>query len=170
MRYLTIIILTGLLLFGGAATAVAEPHQAGVGIHYWFTLDDIDAQEDFDEDGFNWVFSYKYQNSPIGFIADLEVADQEIAGESDLVLSPQVFVIAGSFLYGGLGVGVHYTDSNFSDPFFALRAGLNMEIIEEFLYVDVNLNYRFDNWDYDAVQEDVDTDTVTLGITARIGF
>ncbi len=170
MRHLIIILLTGLLLFGGVATSAADPHQAGVGIHYWFTLDDIDTQEDFDEDGFNWVFSYKYQNSPIGFIGDLEVTDQEIAGDSDLVLSPQVFVIVGSFLYGGVGIGLHYTDSDFSDPFYALKAGLNMEILEEFLYLDMSLNYRFDNWDYDAVKEDVDTDTVTLGVTARIGF
>ena len=170
MRHCAILVITGFLLLSSAAMVAAGPHQAGIGLHYWFAIDEIENQDSFDEDGFNWLFSYKYQNSIIGFLGEVEMADREIAGNDDLVWSPQVFVTIGDFLYGGVGIGVHYTDSDFSDPFYALKVGLDMELIHDFLHLDVNANYRFDNWDYDAVREDVDTDTVTLGAVVRFEF
>jgi len=170
MRHLAILLTAGAIVLAGSCIVAADPHQGGIGLHYWFTMDDIDSQNSFDEDGYNWIFSYKYKNSLIGFLGDLEVARQEIAGDDDFVLSPQAFVLIGDFLYCGVGIGIHYADGDFSDLFYALKAGIDMEIIDDFLHLDVSLNYRFDNWDYDAVQDDVDTDTVTLGVTGRIEF
>jgi len=144
-------------------------HRLGIGGHYWKTIDNIKVS-DIKEDGFAMVVSYQYKPSLFGFQFDVEVADEQLTGKSKAVYSPQAFLIVGGLVYGGLGIGTHYFDGDFADkPFYALKAGLDFELLP-LIHLDINANYRFDNWDYEKVKEDVDTDTVTLGLVARIEF
>jgi hypothetical protein len=162
-----IVLLFGIWSF--CSSAYAGDHRLGLGGHYWKSIDDIDVS-DIKEDGFAMVVSYQYKPSLFGFQFDVEIADEQLTGKSKTVYSPQAFVIVGGLVYGGLGIGTHYSDGDFADkPFYALKAGLDFELLP-YIHLDINANYRFDNWDRDEVTEDVDTDTVTLGLIGRIEF
>lgn len=166
-----ILVLCGVLLF--SVPSHAGNHRLGIGGHYWKSVDDIDISEltdDIKEDGYAMVVSYQYKPTLFGFQFDVEIADDQLTGLDETVYSPQIFMIVGGLVYGGVGIGTHYTDGEFTDePFYALKAGLDFELLPR-LHLDINANYRFDNWDRDEVEADLDTDTVTLGLVGRIEF
>ena len=162
-----IVLLFGIWSF--FSPAYAGDHRLGLGGHYWKSIDDIDVL-DIDEDGFAMVISYQYKPSLFGFQFDMEIADEQLAGKGETVYSPQAFIIVGGLVYGGLGIGTHYADGDFSDkPFYALKAGLDFELLPH-IHLDINANYRFDTWDINEVTDDIDTDTVSLGLVGRIEF
>jgi hypothetical protein len=164
---MVMVVLMG--MWGFIAPASAGDHRIGLGGHYWKTIDDIDIS-DIDDDGIAMVVSYQYKPTLIGLQLDLEIADEQLTGQDETVYSPQVFLIVGGLVYAGLGVGTHYADGEFADDaFYALKAGLDFELLPR-IHLDINANYRFENWDRDEVEGDIDTDTVTLGLVGRIEF
>ncbi len=166
-KILFFIVISAVL--GMFQPAFAGNHRLGAGLHYWAAIDDIDT-DNVDEDGLAGIISYQYKPPTlIGFQFDLELADKELTGKSKMEYSPQAYVLIGNFIYAGVGVGTHYYDGEFSNPFFGLKAGFLLELLPH-IFLDINANYRFDNWDYDAVREDIDTDTVTLGTIVRLEF
>lgn len=162
------------MLLGGlaflAAPAAAE-HRIGAGVHYWRTVDDL-AEENFDvdRDGLAKVLTYQYV--PGGLLrleVDLEYFDKGFGGATEEAYSPQVYLLLGGGWYAGLGAGLTYSSGfadDFSDPFYAARLGLDMELLPRF-HIDINANYRFDAW---SELGDADTDTVTLGALVRFGI
>ena len=144
-------------------------HRIGGGVHYWTTLDDIDVAN-VDESGLAYVLSYQLRPaSLVKFGVDLEMLPDNFGGASDPVYAPQAYVIVGGGIYAGLGIGGYYTDGGFSkDPFYNLRAGIDFCLIP-FVYVDINANYRFEEWDdIKTVREDISTDTITIGAAVRL--
>ncbi len=161
-------------LFAALLFITAEAHalRLGVGANYWRTIDDIDATEEFDEDGLSWVASLQFE---LASYSKLELAvewfEAGFGGATKDIYAPQAFLILGKGLYVGAGIGGYYTDGDFAeDPFYALRAGFDVEILPS-IYLDVNANYRFETWD-DLSEEgkDIDTDTVTFGAALRVSF
>lgn len=153
-----------------AGVADARPrHHFGVGMHYWKTVKDIDV-ENVDESGFATVFSYQYRPAMLlKFGAELEVLPKKFGGADTQVYAPQGYVFVGSLIYAGLGIGTYYADGDFSsDPFFNLRAGLEIPVFIR-TSLDINANYRFNNWDdIKNVEDRINTETVTLGAAIRI--
>lgn len=143
-------------------------HRLGVGANYWKTIDDIELS-DVDEDGFSWLASYQY--APVGlfkFEADLEYFP-DLGGESETVWAPQAFVLVGGTIYAGAGAGIYYSDGDWGDePFYMLRAGLDFPVLP-FLHLDVNANYRFNDWDT-LSGSDLNTDTIRLGAALRFAL
>lgn len=170
MRTLTTLALFLSLSLLAATSATAEiKHRFGVGAHYWTAIDDIDV-DDIKEDGFAYLVSYQLRPaSLIKFGLDVEILPEEFGGADENVFAPQAYVILGSAIYAGLGIGTYYTDGDFADdPFFNIRAGLDLNILP-FLYLDINANYRFEEWDsIKTLDEDVSSDTITLGAAVRI--
>ena len=143
----------------------------GVGANYWQTIDTVDV-DNFDEDGLSWVGSLQFELAEYSRIElAVEWFEAGFGGSIEDIYAPQAYFILGKGLYAAVGIGGYYTDGEFADdPFYALRAGLDVEVLPN-LYLDVNANYRFQTWD--ALSEDgsdIDTDTVTLGAAVRIGF
>ena len=56
--------------------------------------------------------------------------------------------------------------SNWSDPFYALRVGLDIEVLPA-IHLDINANYLFDAFDE---IDGADEDSITLGAIARIAL
>jgi hypothetical protein len=165
--------LLAAVIFGGSGLMARAQGESriGVGAHYWRALDDIEI-EDIEEDALAWVFAYQYRPAPlIGVEADLELLPDEFAGAEERVWAPQAYLIVGSVVYAGLGIGIYYTDGEWADdPFYALRAGLDLELLPG-LHLDVQANYRFEEWkNLSEVADDVDTDSVTLGVGVRLSF
>jgi hypothetical protein len=165
------VVAVGLAVLTSATAALAGSHRLGLGANYWKTLNNIEADEvtNIDESGLSWLASYQY--APAGLFKleiDLEY-HPELAGEKTL-WSPEAFVLVGGTLYAGAGVGIYYSDGTFSDsPFFMLRAGLDIAILP-FLSLDINANYRFNDWDTLDLSEDLGTDTIRLGAAVRFSM
>lgn len=168
MRTLTALVLALSLLAATSATAEIK-HRFGVGAHYWTAVDDIDV-DNVKEDGFAYLVSYQLRPaSLIKFGIDVEMLPKEFGGSDKNVYAPQAYMILGSTIYAGLGVGTYYTDGDFSkDAFFNIRAGLDLCLLP-FIYLDINANYRFENWDdIKVLDEKISSDTITLGAAVRI--
>jgi len=162
-------IVCGVTFFVATAAWASGANRIGIGVHYWTAVKDIDIK-DVDQSGLSWIGSY--QNQMAGFSTlelDLEVFQEGYAGANAAVLSPQAYLLFGKALYGGGGVGINYSDGSYSDPFFALRAGLDLEVLPA-VHVDINANYRFETWNFERVKENVKTGNVTLGAVVRLGL
>ena len=139
-------------------------HRIGFGVNYWKTIDDID--QDFDSHGFSYITSYQYGFVPFfKFDAGLEILP-DMAGTSNTVLAPELFLTIGTMVYAGAGIGVYYNDGDWGNaPFYMLRAGVDIPILPR-IFLDINANYRFNDWG-SLSGNDIDTDTMRLGAAVR---
>lgn len=156
-----------MLLAALIAGPAAADHRIGFGIHHWQTVDDLadEGFEDLDDEGTSGIVSYQYMPEGIFSLElDLEYFADGFAGSTEEAFSPQVYLLVGHGLYAGAGVGVTHSDGETSDMFYAARLGFDISILPR-LSVDVNANYRFDDWD---LVDEVETDTVTLGALIRL--
>ncbi len=170
-RWYRVVVATGVLALALGGTVQAQTSsRIGLGFHYWKALKDVSAN-DVDENGLGWLISYKLvPSSLLNFQADVEMLPDGYAGSDKKVFAPQISVIAGSSFYGAVGIGMLYSDGDFADdPFYALRVGADMELLPR-LFADVNVNYRFENWDYSDVESNIDMDTLTLGAVIRLAL
>lgn len=161
----TMIMVAGLLVCAG--NLQAGEHRIGAGANYWVALDDIDSDE-VDDDGFSYLLSYQHWWDFLGVELDIELLPDRF-GES--ASAPEAYLLLGSTIYGGVGMGLMRSDGSFADdPFYALRAGLNLELLPH-IYLDISANYRFnDSVQLENDDTDIDTDTVFLGAAVRFGF
>ena len=170
-RFLAMVLTT--LVGVSAACAEGEVFLGG-GIHYWRTLDDIKDDPELEDDGIAYLVSLQLSQARFFRIeADVEIFPDGFGGATGITYAPQVYLILGSGVYAGLGIGTVYAsefDGNFSEPFYALRAGFNLELLPS-IYLDLNANYQFLDWEnIDNIDDDIDTDTVTLAAIVRFQF
>ena len=164
-------LVSFLVLALSSTWAAAQQNRIGVGAHYWKTLDQIDVN-DFDESGVGYVVSYQRtggQWTKLEF--DVEILPDGYGGSTNTAFSPQLFLLVGSGLYAGAGVGIDYLNDEFQDePFYALRLGFEVLLLPS-IYLDVNANYRFKEFkDIQTLTETIDTDVITLGAQLRLQF
>ncbi len=170
--YLTALLLCMGMFMPATGMAQGEPeeslHSIGFGAYYQKTVGDIKDNDDFDEDAISWVVSYQYALSEyLTLEADLEFTP-DFGGSDEVFYLPQAYLLFGTWIYGGAGIGMGYLDSEWSDrPVYAFRAGLDLPLGDR-LHVDVNANYRFiSSSAFDEVDED-DADSITFGAALRI--
>ena len=144
-------------------------HRIGGGIHFWEALSSLDDDlfSDLEENGAALVASYQYVPEGLfRFEGYLEYFEDGFGGSTSSAVAPQVFVLVGKGFYGGIGVGFTYSsdiDGDISDAFYTGRFGFDLLVLPRF-HLDFSLNYRvgaFDDLD------NVDADTLTLGVIAR---
>ena len=161
-----ILLVMGL---GLSSPAAAAKHRLGLGIQFWRALEDFDDKgfSGIERDGIAWVGTYQYD--PAGLFKlqlDLEYSPDGFAASTKPTLSPVAFVLLGKGLYGGVGLGISFSDGlvdNRSDPFWVARLGLDLLILPK-TRLDLHADYRaraFDELD------NVKTDGVTLGAAIR---
>ena len=155
-----------LLFCLASAPAADQAHRIGGGVNYWVALDDLD--EDFDEEGLSYLATYQYRPTLIGFQADVEFLP-DLFGED--AIAPAAYLLVGSAIYAAAGAGILNVDGDWADePFFALKAGLDLELLPS-IYLDISASYRFNyGIDLDDAVDEIDTDTVFLGAGLRLGF
>lgn len=166
-QWLFLIVLLFMALT--ACNSPAAEHRIGGGINYWVTFEDIEFDsKKFDKNGVAYLASYQYWPGLLGLELDLEFLPDRF-GES--AIAPEAYILLGRSVYCGLGIGILYSDGNFAEePFFALRAGLNLELLPG-LYADIYGNYRFnDSVELQGKETNIDTDTVFLGAVLRISL
>lgn len=161
-----LILLITILLVSIATQATAVEHRLGLAGNYWVTLDDIDLDNnEVDEFGFSFGPTYQYWFDLFGLQVDLEFLPDRFDNNS---IAPQVYFLAGRGIYVGIGTGIIYSQGEFEDsPFYALRGGVNLEVLPG-MYADIYANFRFnDTADIDNEESDIDTDTIFLGVAFR---
>lgn len=169
-RWIMVAAVIGVLaaVQGGRA---AGDSRLGVGVNYWTTVDNIDVN-DIDENGSSWLITYQLRLAALLRLeTDLEIFPSDFEGIHGTVYAPQAYLVVGMGLYAALGAGILYNDGDFADEmFYALRAGIELEIIPE-LYLDLNANYRFaDGSSLSEIGHDIDGDTITLGAALRLAL
>ena len=151
--------------------ASESPNRLGAGANYWVTLENLDDEDinNLDENGFSYYASYQYWPSLLGLEAQVELYPDWI-GQDD-AYAPQAYLLLGSTLYAGAGAGIMYFNDEWADdPFYALKAGLNLELLPS-LYLDITANYRFKSkTQLQDSSSNIDTDTVFLGAALRLGW
>jgi hypothetical protein len=172
---ISLVVIVGMVFSFGTLTWAEDigafhHHRIGAGLHYWVAVEKIDV-ENVDENGFSGIFSYQYQIAEFFRLeADLELFGEGYAAASQMVLSPQAYVLVGRGIYGGAGVGINYAGGDFAkSPFFTARAGLDLEIMPS-IFLDLNASYRFETWDFERAEQEIDTDVVTAGAIVRLEF
>jgi len=164
-------VVLGSLLAFIMTGSPAEAVRLGIGANYWQTIDSVDV-DDFDEDGLSWVASLQFELADYSKLEiGVEWYEAGFGGAAEDLYAPQAFFLLGKGLYAGIGIGGYYTDGEWAeDPFYALRAGLDVEVLPN-ISLDINANYRFQTWDdLSDDGKDIDTDTVILGAAIRLGF
>jgi hypothetical protein len=156
-----------------ASSSLAESRlTVGAGAHYWRTINEIGDERAFDDSGVAYMLSLQCLPARLlRFEGDVEIFPDGFAGSTDAAYAPQAFVIVGSTIFAGLGVGTVYSsqfESDFSEAFYVVRAGFALELLPS-IYLEINGNYHFVNWeDIDKLDDNLDGDTITLGAMLRI--
>lgn len=166
-------LLTALAaLFITVGTSVAAGFELGAGANYWYSIKEA-KDKSFDRDGLGWMVSSRI---PLGdFLAiglEVEQSPDNYVGMEERLYLPAAYAFIGNTIYAGIGIGTYYYDGDFySDTWYALRAGLKFPLITNALMLDVNVNYRVENWeDIEDVKKNVDSDTLMVGAALRLAF
>ena len=159
-------VLLVLLVAVPAALAEESGHRLGVGANYWIALDDLSS--DVDENGFSYLLTYQWRPGLLGLQLDGEILPDRFGEDA---YAPAAYLLLGKAIYAAVGIGIVNQDGEWADdPFFALKAGLDLEVLPR-IYLDLSASYRFDaETDLGDAFDAIDTDTVFLGAAARFGF
>jgi hypothetical protein len=164
-------LLAVLLIVAASSMTSTIAHAGlGVGLHYLRNLGDIDSDESLDlsKDSFGIIGSLKKTGAGLlSFEGQVEYIF-DYAGTGDDMWIPSGWLLAGKFIYGGAGIGVGHIGGEWqSDPFYALRAGVNLPLGG--LSLDAYGTYQF--WDDDALHDltGEDLDSVTFAAVLRFG-
>ena len=165
---MNLLLSIGLLVSVLGARVDDESFRLGAGAHYWTTVNNINV-DNIDKHGFSWLGTMQYWPSWVGIEADAEWLQKGYAGALQDVWSPQAYLILGKTLYGAVGIGTYYSDGTWiNKPFYAFRIGADLEVLPR-IHLDINANYRFEDWSK-LNSSDVKSDTITLGVAARIAL
>ena len=164
-------LLAVLLIVAAASTTATIANAAGTsigaGLHYLRNLGDIDEDESLDltKDSFGLIGSVKSNFGLLSLDAQVEYIF-DYAGTDEAMVIPAAYLLAGNFIYGGAGIGIGHFDGEWqSDPFYALRAGVNLPLGG--LSLDAYGTYLF--WSDDDLEDltGEDLDSVTLAAVLR---
>lgn len=166
------IVVIGVLCVAASMSFGETRYTLGAGVHYWRTIDEIGDEREFDDSGVAYMLGVQIVPARLlRFEAAVEIFPDGFAGSVDTAYAPQGFVILGSTIFVGLGAGTIYSsdfEDDFSEAFYVVRAGLLLELFPS-IYLEINGNYHFVDWDaIDELDDDIDSDTVTLGAMLRI--
>jgi hypothetical protein len=167
-RFLVLTCITSALFSTSLATTALAQHSLGIGVHYLRSLGDFDEANDLgaeiEENNFGILGSYQFDAGLLKLEANGEYVFDYLGQEG--LFEPSAYALIGDFIYGGAGIGIgHFNDRWFDDPFYALRAGVNLPLGS--LGLDIYGTYRFQS---DDELEDLtgdDLDSVTLAVVLR---
>jgi len=168
-RTLGLSLLAALLLLGVGSTHVLAQVSVGGGIHYLRNLGDItnDGSLDLSQNSIAIQASVKPSfgllaiDGQLGYIFDY-------VGTGESAWEPAVYGILGSFIYGGAGIGWQHVsgdNSGWSDPFYALRGGVDLPLGG--LELDAYATWRFQGaGDFEGLTDE-DFDSLTFAALLR---
>jgi hypothetical protein len=169
MRRVSILVIA----FVAVATASWAPNanagfNLGAGVHYLRAMGDIDTNDpDLSKDSFGIVGSAQLDAGLITIEGNLEYIFNYI-GTDEGMWEPSAYALIGGLIYGGAGIGTGNFDGEWTDPWYALRAGVNLPLGS--LGLDLYTTYRF--WSDDDLKNLTgdDLDSLTFSAILRFGM
>jgi len=165
-----IVLLMGSTLMAGAANAGGS---LGAGIHYLRNLGDItdDGAVDLNQNSVGLIGSYQYDMRMFKVEGNVEYIFDYV-GTGHPMWEPSLYGLFGLGalpLYAGAGIGIGYTDNQWQqNPFYALRAGVNLPLGK--MGLDLFATYRFQS-DTDLKNlTGEDLDSLTFAGVLRFGM
>ena len=164
-------LMAVLLIVAAASTTATLANAAGTsiggGLHYLRNLGEIDEDESLDlsKDSFGLIGSVKNNMGLLSIEGQVEYIFNYIGTDEGMII-PSAWLLAGNFIYGGAGIGIGHIDGEWqSDPFYALRAGVNFPLGG--LNLDAYGTYQF--WSDDDLEDltGEDLDSVTFAAVIR---
>jgi len=159
-RILLCLVMTAMISTMFTVPSMALGGSLGAGLHYLHNLGDIDANgTDLSKESFGLIGSFQYGLAMMTLEAQAEYIF-DYAGSDESMFIPSGWALLGGMVYGGAGMGIGHIDGEWqSDPFYALRAGVNLPLMA--FKLDVYGTYNFWNNDdiKDATGEDLDSVT-----------
>ena len=172
MRKLVLAALAAMLVAAEAKAAYGGDFEIGAGATYWYSIDEA-KDKSFDRDGLGWMISSRFPLSRAFAIGiEVEQSPDNFVFLDERLYLPSAYAIIGDGIYGGLGIGTYYYDGDFyGDIWYALRAGFKVPLLGNGLVLDVNVNYRVEDWDgIKDARDEVDSDTLMVGAALRLVF
>lgn len=168
MRFVITVGLALCVMLTLSTAMAAGGMRIGGGVHYVRTLGEIKDTPEVDENAFNLMGAIQFCGATISVEGDVEWIPDYLGSEESLLM-PQAYLLLGNRIYAGAGIGIGYFDGEwFDDPFYALRAGIDIPLGT--LHLDINANYRFMSSDvFDDVDES-DLNSITFGAIAKFEF
>ena len=150
-----------------AGTSSAGGVSLGGGVHYLHNVNDIDANGvSVDKNNFGFVGSLMGRASWLKLEGQVEYVPSYLGTDSGLWL-PQAWALLGGPLYAGAGIGWgHFNDEWMSDPFYGLRAGVDLPLGP--VGLDMYGTYQF--WNSHAFDEINDSDLNSVTFAALLRF
>ena len=169
MKRVLIALLAVMTVAMTAGTSFAGGVSLGGGIHYLHNVADIDDNGvDLDQNNLGFVGSVLGRAGFLNLEGQVEYIHNYLGTEEGLWI-PQAWALLGSTLYAGAGIGIgHFHDEWMSDPFYALRGGVNLPLGA--VGLDMYGTYQFWNSDaFDEVNHD-DLDSITFAALLRFNL
>lgn len=169
MKKISLILSTLLIavLLGGIYSPVQAGTRIGGGIHYLRTLGNIKDSPDFKENAIGYMGSI-ITGTALRIEGDLELIPN-FGGSKKVMLQPQAYALLGQFIYGGVGIGIGHFDGDWqSNPFYALRAGVNVR--PGGLDLDLFASFRFQKDKHLENFGSDDLNSITFGALLRFGY
>ena len=168
MRRSLCLLVASLVLAGALAAPAQAGQRIGGGVHYLRTLGDIKDESDFDENAFGFLASYQRDVALFKIEGGVEWI-LDYGGSGNALIQPQAYLLLGNFIYGGVGIGIGHFDGEWlSDPFYALRAGVDFTLGG--LDLDAYALYRFLDTEVFEDFGTQDLDSITFGALIRFSI
>ncbi len=151
------------------AVCVTPIHNAyalsvGGGVHYLRNLGEIE-DNGYEANSFSIIGSVQFPLAMLKLEADVEYMF-DLMGTDEAAWLPQAYALVGGMIYGGVGIGIVNFDGEWADdPFYNLRAGVNLPLSS--MSLDLYATYQFWN---DEQLEDLtgdDLDSITFAGVLR---
>jgi len=158
-------VIVSIAAFSAEASADVR---IGGGIHYLKTVGDLKDASGFDDQSVGFLGGVRLVGPLLTLEGDVEVVP-DYAGSDEILWQPQGYAFVGNFFYGGVGIGVGYLGELGwqSDPFYALRVGVDFVLGS--LDLDAFVSYRFQKADDLSALGSDDLNTLTLGAMIFFG-
>ncbi len=148
-----------------ATNAHAVGLSFGAGLHYLYALGDIDEDNpDLSKNAFGLIGSVQYAAPVVKIEGNVEYVFDYL-GTDEAMWEPSAYALLGSMIYGGAGIGMGNIDGEWTDPWYALRAGVNVGLGG--LGLDLYGTYRF--WSDEELENVTgdDLDSITFAAVLR---
>ncbi len=168
MRKFALMTVAIAVVTAGLSTNANAGFNIGGGLHYLYAMGDIDTDNlDLSKNSFGVIGSVQRAGAMFTLEGNVEYIF-DYAGTGDGMWEPSAYALLGSMIYGGAGIGIDQIDSEWTDPWYALRGGVNLPLGG--MGLDLYGTYRF--WSDDDLKNLTgdDADSITFSAVLRFGM